>query len=281
MASPSSSLPLGSSEFVFADPRPGPQREITVFAHRPADWTPDAPVLLVMHGRARDGRTYRDGWIAESDARGFLVAVPQFSETHYPTSHHYNYGDMMTPEGQHRPRALWAFGLIDRVFEALRDRSGSRRSRYLLFGHSAGGQIVHRLMTFAASPLIEHAIAANSGSYTLPVFGEAFPFGLGGTAMTEAERRALFGRPITILLGDADSDPNHPQLPREPGAMRQGPHRFARGLNYFALACREAAALETPLAWRLRIAPGIAHSNPGMAPFAAREFFPNTDGPAR
>ena len=272
-SAPNAALPSGSSEFVFLDPRPGPRREIKVYAHRPASWTPDAPILLVMHGRARDGRAYREGWIAEADARGFLVAVPEFSEAHYPLSHHYNYGDMMTPEGEHRPRELWAFGLVDRVFEALRNRSRSRRDRYFLFGHSAGGQIVHRLMTFSASPLIEHALAANSGSYTLPVFEEAFPFGLGGTAITEAERREFFTRPMTILLGDADSDPDHHQLPREPGAMRQGPHRFARGLGYFALACRESAALGVQLAWKLRIAPGIAHSNPGMAPYAARELF--------
>lgn len=268
-----STFPQGSSEFVFVDPRPGPRREITVFAHRPARFTPESPVLLVMHGRGRDGRTYREGWIAEAEARGFLVAVPEFSDAHYPGNHRYNYGDMISPEGENRPRELWAFPLVDRVFEALRDRSGSRRDRYILFGHSAGGQIVHRLMTFAASPLIERALAANSGSYTLPIFDEAFPFGLGGTAMTEAERRAFFTRPMTIMLGDADNDPKHHQLPREPGAMRQGPHRFARGLNYFALACREAAAVDVPLAWKLRIAPGIAHSNPGIAPFAARELF--------
>ncbi|MCC7082324.1 MAG: alpha/beta hydrolase [Burkholderiales bacterium] len=268
----SSSLPPGSSEFIFVDPRPGPHREITVFSHRPQRWTPESPIVLVMHGHARNARAYREGWIGQSDAHGFLVAVPEFSATHYPTSHHYNYGDMMTPEGQHRPRELWVFGLVDRVFEELRAKSGSRRRRYFLFGHSAGGQIVHRLMTFAASPLIERALAANSGSYTLPIFDEAFPFGLGATAITEGERRELFARPITILLGDADCDLNHRQLPRDPGAMRQGPHRFARGLNYFALACREAAALDVPLAWKLRIAPGVAHSNPGIAPFAVREL---------
>lgn len=268
-----SALPEGSSEFVVTDPRPGTCREITVFAHKPARFTPDAPILLVMHGHARNGRAYREGWIAEADARGFLVAVPEFSAAHYPMTHHYNYGDMMTVEGEDRPRELWAFPLVDRVFEALRDRAGSTRQRYFLFGHSAGGQVVHRLMTFAASPLIEYALAANSGSYTLPVFDEAFPFGLGGTAMRETERRAFFTRPLTIMLGDADNDPRHSQLPRDPGAMRQGPHRFARGLHYFALACREAAAADVPLAWKLRIAPGIAHSNPGIAPFAARELF--------
>ena len=95
---PNSDLAPGSSEFVFVDPRPGPRREVTVFAHRPRRWTPDAHVLLVMHGRARDGAAYREGWIAQAEERGFLLAVPQFSEAFYPGSYDYNYGDMMTRE---------------------------------------------------------------------------------------------------------------------------------------------------------------------------------------
>ena len=268
-----SALPSGSSEFVFSDPRPGPRREITVFVHRPCGFTPDAPVLIVMHGRARNGAEYRAGWIPQSEARGFLVAVPQFSEAFYPGSHDYNYGDMMTRQGEHRPREQWLYPLIERIFESLRARAGSRRERFLLYGHSAGGQVVHRLMTFGWSSRIEKVVAANCGSYTLPVFDEPFPFGLGGTTLTGDERRDLFTRPLNLVLGDADSDPNHHQLPREPGAMRQGPHRFARGLHYMSLACREAAALGVPLAWKLRIAPGVAHSNPGIAPFAAQALF--------
>ena len=266
-------LPPGSSEFTFVDPRDGPRREVTVYVHRPARWTPDSPIVLVMHGQARDGLRYRDGWVAQSDARGFLVAVPQFSKAFYPTSHDYNYGDMMTREGAPRPRAEWLLPLVEQIFDDVRVRAGSCRSTFLLFGHSAGGQLVHRLVTFCWSSRIEKAVAANSGSYTMPVFEEAFPFGLGGTALTEDERRAVFTRPLIVLLGDADSDPDHHQLPREPGAMRQGPHRFARGLHYMSVACREAAALGVPHAWKLRIAPGVAHSNPGVAPYAAQALF--------
>ena len=49
-------------------------------------------------------------------------------------------------------------------------RAGSRRERFLLYGHSAGGQVVHRLMTFGYSRRLEKVVAANCGSYTLPVF---------------------------------------------------------------------------------------------------------------
>ena len=78
---------------------------------------------------------------------------------------------------------------------------------------------------------------------------------------------------MCVHLGDCDTDPNHEQLPRDPGAMRQGAHRFARGHNYLEVAKRTAAEAGVPLEWRVAIAPGVAHSGKEMAPFAARELF--------
>src|SRR4051794_4655731 len=60
------SLPVGASEYRFPDPRPGAARDITVFAYRPSSFTPESPVLIVIHGRNRDGKRYRDAWIAQA-----------------------------------------------------------------------------------------------------------------------------------------------------------------------------------------------------------------------
>ncbi len=162
--------------------------------------------------------------------------------------------------------------MIDRVFEDVRRRAQARTERYFLFGHSAGGQVVHRLVTFGWSDRIERAVAANPGSYTLPVVDEAFPFGLGGTGCGIDDVRALLARPLLVLLGESDNDPEHPQLPREPGAMRQGPHRFARGNHYFETGRREAERLGVPFGWQLATVPGIAHSGELMSPAAARHL---------
>jgi poly(3-hydroxybutyrate) depolymerase len=269
----STELPVGASAYPFTDPRAGARRTVTVYTYRPASFTPDSPVLIVMHGRNRNGRGYRDAWIAQAERFGFLLAVPEFSEEDYEHPHEYNYGGMRRPDGPPRPRDEWLFPVVDAVFEDLKARTGSKRERYFLFGHSAGGQVVHRLATFAWSPKIERAITANAGSYTLPVRDEDFPFGLRGTEAGDDDLRAFFARPLLVLLGEDDDDPNHYQLPREPAAMRQGPHRFARGLNYLEVAKREAARLGVPLAWRLATAPGVAHSNGAIAAYAARHLF--------
>jgi poly(3-hydroxybutyrate) depolymerase len=263
----------GASSHTFSDPRPGPRREITVFTYRPASFHADGPVVIVMHGRNRNGSEYRDWWAAEAERRGFLVVAPNFAEAQYPHPHEYNYGAMVDADGHPRPREEWLWPVVDAIFGDARRRLGATRERYFLFGHSAGGQFVHRLATFAWSPGIERAIAANSGSYTMPLADIAYPHGLGGTGCGDRDLRALFSRPLLLLLGDADVDPGHDQLPREPDAMKQGPHRFARGHHYFDTACREAARLGVPLAWEIATAPGVAHSAEDMAPHAARHLF--------
>ena len=255
----------------FPDPR-DTGRYVTVHMHRPAAFAPDSPILMVMHGRARNGADYCRYFEKESDRRGFLVVAPEFGEALYPNPHAYNYANMCDARGEMLPRHEWLFPVLQAVFEDVRRRVASHRKRFFLFGHSAGGQLVHRLATFHWLAPIERAIAANSGCYVMPTLGARFPFGLDGIALEDEQLRALFSRPFTIQLGDADVDPDDEHLPRDPGAMAQGPHRFARGHRYMQTAKQEAQRLGVPLAWRLAIAPGVAHSGENMAPFAVREL---------
>ena len=264
----------------FSDPRHGLPREIPLWLYRPAGFSPVSPVVIVMHGMSRNASAYLDAWMPYADQHGFAVAAPEFPKAHYPDARDYNFGNMLSPEGRLLSREQWLFPVIDRIFDHVRAALGSRRETYCLYGHSAGGQFVHRLVTFAWSPRIELAITANAGSYTLPVFEVAYPFGLAGTAFTEADFAGLFSRPLLILLGEQDNDAHHHHLPRQPEAMRQGAHRLARGRNYMEAATRAAHERRMVLAWRLDVVPGVTHSNPGMAAVAAR-FCAEAQGPIR
>ncbi len=257
-------LPPGSSAYPF--------RDVTVQVHRPSTYTHASPILMVMHGRDRNGDDYRDHFVPESDRRGFLVVAPQFAETEYPHPHAYNYARMIDEAGVVQPRERWIFPLLEEVFHDVRERAGSSREKFFIFGHSAGSQLVHRLATFHWLDSIERAVAANAGSYTMPVREERFPFGVDGLDVSDDDLRKLFSRPLLLLLGDRDVDTDDPDLPKEPEAMRQGPYRFVRGQRYFETARREATRLGVPLKWRLAIAPGVAHSGENMAPFAVKEL---------
>jgi poly(3-hydroxybutyrate) depolymerase len=258
------------SRLEFMDPRAGAKRIIPLWIHRPHDHKPDDRMVVVMHGLSRNADAYRDGWTPHADRHRLLIVAPEFSASSFPEAHDYNYGHMITADGNLLPREQWLFPLIDGIVDVVADHFGLTRRSYALFGHSAGGQLVHRLATFAWSDRIECAISANAGSYTMPDFKTAFPFGLGGTAYTESDLITLLSRPLAVLLGEADCDPNHHNLPRQPEAMLQGPHRFARGQAYFEAGRRASERLGVRFAWRLATAPGIAHSHAGMAPYAAR-----------
>lgn len=63
---------------------------------------------------------------------------------------------------------------------------------------------------------------------------------------------AVLSKPICVLLGDADSSPQHNSLRRAPEAMLQGPHRFARGHYYYDYAMQMADENQLPFKWPLQ-----------------------------
>lgn len=223
----------------------------------------DAPVIIVMHGTRRNAGEYRDNWIGLAKRYGFRVYAPEFDRRRFEGSAGYNLG------GAGKPGAR-AFDAIEPLYQHLTDERGASDQGYFIFGHSAGGQFVHRFVCFAETPHLKLAIAANAGWYTLPEGPHAWPYSLEDTPGTACDLDAYFNAPLLIALGDQDNDPAHDNLRRTPEALDQGPHRLARGLNFLATARRLADARELPLRWRLEIVEGVGHDNAGMAEAAAR-----------
>ena len=255
-------LPVGSGRFEVAA---GPY-VVPVWYHRPAGFRSSDPVLFVMHGKQRNADEYRDQWVG-------LLVVPEFSKMQFPGADAYNLGNVFNDAGEMRPRDEWSYTVIETVFEEVRGRSGSKQERYALYGHSAGAQFVHRYLMFVPDARISRVVSANAGWYTMPNFGVAFPYGLGGTGVSETTLKNMLQKPVVVLLGTADTDPDHPSLRRTPEANAQGPHRFARGEKFFATAEAWAATWQVPFRWTKVLAPDVGHFNEGMAAFAAEFLF--------
>ncbi len=247
---------------------------VKVWYYAPAGLGPEAPVVFVMHGVGRNGEDYLNDWTASADERRFLLVVPEFSKAEFPGDEGYIYGNTVDKAGASLPREQWSFSMIEPIFDAVRERTGNHRTSYLLFGHSAGAQFVQRFLYFVPSARVARAVVANAGWYMLPDLAVAFPYGLKGTPVDEAALRAALTRPVVVLLGTADLDPTAKALRHTPEADAQGPHRFARGHFFFAQAQAAAAKLKLLSGWSLATAPGIAHSDKGMTPFAVHALFP-------
>ncbi len=257
----------GSGSFVFPFFSAGASRDIKVWYHRPAGAGPGAPVVFVMHGAGRNGEGYRKAWIPLAEERRYLLLVPEFSRAQFAGN--YNPERLSAADGTRIPQAQWPYAAIETLFDAVRSANGLSALTYDIYGHSAGGQFVHRLALLLPGARYRVAVAANAGWYTMPDEGVAYPYGLAGSGVPPGQLSRALGRKLIVLLGDQDIDPHHPQLRRTPAAMAQGEHRFARGHAFFERARRAAAESNAPFAWSLHVAPGVAHSNARMAPHAA------------
>jgi poly(3-hydroxybutyrate) depolymerase len=270
-------LAPGSHTFTYHD---APlNKDLPVHYYLPEGVSPaTAPVLFVMHGTLRNGAEYRDQWKGQADRYKFLLIVPEFPKKDFPGAM-YNRGNVLDQDdkGPARPEAEWSFSAIERLFDHLRRECGVGAQRYSIYGHSAGGQFVHRLALFLPNARYERAVAANSGYYTLPTVGadaDPFPFSLRGTPQEAGKTRpAIFSRDLTVLLGEADTDPNDPDLYHSPEADKQGMYRLARGRFFYETAQAEAKKAGVPLRWRLVTVPGVGHSNEKMADAAAAVLF--------
>ncbi|WP_449257413.1 hypothetical protein [Bosea sp. (in: a-proteobacteria)] len=241
-------------------------------------YTPEAcaarpcPLLIVIHGNGRDAARSRDDWVAAAKRHGVLVAAPRFDKARF--------SGRLFQQGNARrepDRAKWTFGIVERLFDAARAAGRAEGAGYRLFGHSAGGQFVHRMALLMPEARFSKAVVANAGYYTLPLDaaaagGFAYPYSLGGTPATDAILRAALGKHVTVMLGDRDTDPAHRELNRSPGAEEQGATRFARGKRFMADIRAAAARLGLTLEWREVVVPGVAHQQKRMARAAAPEL---------
>lgn len=251
-------------------------RLVPVWYFKPDGNAADLPVVFVMHGVQRNAEQYRDEWVEAAARRRFLLVVPEFSRGAFPGEEGYILGNLHDEAGRLRPESEWAFSQIEAIFDAVRQRFGTQARDYQIYGHSAGAQFVHRFILFGRSERCRRAIAANAGWYSWPDPTRDYPFGVRAAGIDRPVLPAALARDLVIMLGDADTDPQHSSLRKSEDVAFQGAHRYARGQNFFAAARDFAARSSLPFHWTLVTVPGVAHSNTGMTPEASRLLFPES-----
>ena len=242
----------------------GPAIEVNLT--RPAGLAPDRPVVFVMHGMGRNAREYRDQWHDLAIEHDFLLVVPGFSEKNFPGAEQYNLGNVFARDGSLQAEREWTYASIEPLFDDVRSRYGLSAESYSMYGHSAGAQFVHRFIFHVSATRVAQVVVANAGWYMMPDATTEFPYGLKGSVVGRERLEQALQVPVTVLLGDRDTDPDHSSLRKAPPAMAQGEHRLARGYAFFEAAREAAAQLGVPFNWRLETVAGADHDNRLMAP---------------
>jgi hypothetical protein len=258
----------GGTSLPYFDPA-FPDQALVLHAARPGVWDPGLPVLFVHHGVGRNGRDYRDYWLPHVDAGKLLAISIEFPEASFPEYLWYNFGNLHAADGTANPRARWTFGIDTRLFAALRDQGITTTQRYGLFGHSAGGQYVHRMLSFGYREHVAVAVSANAGTYAMPDLTVDWPWGLGATDVTDDDLRALLGFPLTVMAGTDDVKTTGRFFPKGPKSLKQGPTRHARAHTYLRTGKAAADVLGVALAWKVTDVPDVGHDGRRMSDAAA------------
>lgn len=274
--------------FVWTDTtgRSDPDKPIRVYFSRPEELRPDTPIWFSLHGMSRNGETYRDHLANAPGAEGALIIAPEFTDEEWPRSSDYNHGKISVSESNRtpNPRIEWAYSKIEPLFDFVVQSAAPviQADSYSMFGHSAGGQFVHRFLMWEPDARVKVAVAANAGWYTVPVDepGEAaWPYSLQTVPDYDPSTAAIdgfpaenvtgaFGKRLMILLGEEDTLRTS-NLRQTPEADIQGPHRLARGQYFFDQAQAEAERLDAVFRWDVQTVPGVGHQGSGMAVPAA------------
>ena len=267
-------------------------KPLSVHVFRPSQFdSRTGRIWFVMHGTGRDAERYLQAAAPVAERYQVLVVALEFSRNDYPNGDAYTLGVVTqgrvnahaAEEGRWRSPLKTPYMEIERTFSAIKEALRSQQPGYYLFGHSAGAQFVHRLLTFVHCPRVLSAVAANAGWYTLPTIDKKwppFPYSLRGAAREFQDPGQVLAAPLTLLLGSLDTRAKEedPHLRASAGAMAQGSHRLQRGVTYYEVGLQAARDKNMPLAWKLQWVPGAGHEVAKViAPAGQRLFAPQSD----
>ncbi|RDS89650.1 alpha/beta hydrolase [Pseudomonas fluorescens] len=254
--------------------------------------------LIIVHGRLRNAQTYLQSGMDAAEHAGVgpttLVIAPQFLNGADVKRNHlgnqllrWKGNDWMAGDASTGPGQISSFGALDQIVKHLGNRTlFPALKEIVVAGHSGGGQVVQRFaLTGHAHPTLQtegirlRYVVANPSSYayfspqrpvkfdttSCPGFNtwkygmQHLPAYANGQSAEQLEQ-AYVSRTITYLLGQQDTDPNHPALDKSCEAETQGAYRLIRGHNYFDYLKQRHPQLRQTLVE----VPGVGHDGDGM-----------------
>jgi pimeloyl-ACP methyl ester carboxylesterase len=256
--------------------------------------------VLVLHGRLRDADVYyRSASTAQAAAgdvgKTTIMIVPQFLAGIDVDAHHlppdtlrwslegWEGGD--PAEG---PLPASSFDALDAILARLADRRlFPNLKQVVVAGHSGGAQVVQRYAiagkgetalkgeniavryvvanpssdAYFSADRPEPSIAASCPGYNNWKYGmDARPSYLAAPSPAELEQRYV-ARQVIYLLGQLDTNPNHPALDKSCMAEAEGPYRYKRGHAYAAAMAARDNGTPNHLVWDVE---GVGHDGDKM-----------------
>ena len=217
----------------------------------PATLPADAPILVAVHGISRNADDYVRLFSAAAGTHGAILVVPVFSRDRFADYQRLG----ASGRGLRPDRAL------DAVLAEVRRSVPGAGPRLLLFGHSGGGQFVHRYVMAQPERVTRYVVSA-AGWYTLPDPNRAFPEGIGPTPLLPdlaLDPRGFLRVPGCVMVGMRDQRRSRTLKADAELDREQGFTRLERGRRWVARMNAAAGSLGLPPPLAFRELPDAGH----------------------
>lgn len=256
-------VPAGESMSCIRERTGVNQDALCLYYYRPGRWTEKDAVFIAFHGFGRNGAEYCKALRKLAEKRNMLIVCPELTERKYPGAEWYQEGGIMDTDGHVREKEKRTFSVVDRIVEEVKNRTQAT-GKVILFGHSAGGQFVHRWALLGGKKVVDVIAVANSGWFTMPDRDIDYPYGIKNVGVTDKELAEAFAKPVILFMGEKDVE-RKPPFRDTPEADVQGMNRMERCTNYFHQCRAKAEELQVPFRWKLETVEGVAHQGVKMA----------------
>ena len=204
------------------------------YLYLPASLHENTPLMVSVHGISRNARSHVLSFAECAEHYGVAVLAPRFSRKHFPDFQRL---------GRER-RGCRADLALQMMLDEVHRLSGLAIDRFSLFGHSGGGQFVHRYAM--AYPEQVNAIAIGAaGWYTLPDPLNKYPYGIApNNNLPELHFNAeqFLRIPAAVFVGERDCMRDATLRQSERVDQCQGRTRIERARNW--VTAMQEAALE-------------------------------------
>jgi poly(3-hydroxybutyrate) depolymerase len=228
---------------------PGPQpREF--FLYRPLTERAGAPLVVSVHGIARNAAAHAYRLMEEAERYGVAVAAPLFSKERYG-----QYQQLLDSKLSARSD----LALLD-ILDAAERLTSADTSEILLFGYSGGAQFAHRFAMAHPKRVTSAALAA-SGWYTFPIANAPFPYGLdtGGSELS-FDPHAMLRVRYHVMVGDLDTERDSSLRQSKRLDRAQGHTRVERARNWTIAMKGLANEVGMDASVSLLTLPSVGHS---------------------
>jgi len=259
------------ASFFYTGYEPLKGRPVDVYYYIPSEGdVKTMRVLFCFTGAERTGNTQLDVWKNFADAYEIVLINPQFQKVYF-NENAYQFGGVTASKGTEeiRNQELWTYNIVESLFDYWLKEVDGEQTGYRMFGHSAGGQFVGRMIMAMPEARVISAVAANPSTWAWPealstegenpkVYGWPYSIKDLPAASDKAILEKVLSRKLFIQVGQADTLTS--SLDVGAAANLQGKRRYDRGVN-FHKACADVAA-ENGISCRFSLAEvaGVGHS---------------------